>query len=64
MRCRRKTSGWRVMVFEHMEEKEAVKTAAIIEVNGYAFYMLLSKRPRTRVSRRYLKSSPMMRKGT
>lgn len=32
------------MVFEHLEEKEAVKTAAIIEVNGYAFYTLLSKK--------------------
>lgn len=30
------------MFFDHIEEKEAVKTAAIIEANGYKFYTLLS----------------------
>lgn len=29
-------------MFEHIEEKEAVKTAALIEVNGYRFYKLLA----------------------
>lgn len=32
------------MVFEHIEEKEAVKRAALIEVNGFRFYKLLSER--------------------
>ncbi|MBI2412427.1 MAG: ferritin family protein [Deltaproteobacteria bacterium] len=32
------------MTFEHMEEKEAVKRAALIEVNGYRFYHLLAER--------------------
>lgn len=31
-------------MFEHLEEKEAVKTAALIEVNGYRFYKLLAER--------------------
>lgn len=31
-------------MFEHLEEKEAVKTAALIEVNGYRFYKLLANR--------------------
>jgi rubrerythrin len=31
-------------MFEHLEEKEAVKTAALIEVNGYRFYKLLADR--------------------
>lgn len=31
-------------MFEHLEEKEAVKTAALIEVNGYRFYRLLAER--------------------
>lgn len=32
------------MVFENIEEKEAVKRAALIEVNGYRFYTLLADR--------------------
>lgn len=32
------------MVFEHLEEKEAVKRAALIENNGYRFYTLLAAR--------------------
>jgi rubrerythrin len=32
------------MAFEHIEEKEAVKKAALIEKNGRAFYTLLSKK--------------------
>ncbi|MFQ5735586.1 MAG: ferritin family protein [Thermodesulfobacteriota bacterium] len=32
------------MVFEHLEEKEAVKRAALIETNGYRFYTLLADR--------------------
>ena len=31
-------------MFEHMEEKEAVKIATRIEENGYAFYTLLAKK--------------------
>ena len=31
-------------MFEHLEEKEAVKTAALIEINGYRFYRLLADR--------------------
>lgn len=31
------------MLFDHIEEKEAVKTAALIEDNGYRFYTLLSE---------------------
>jgi rubrerythrin len=31
-------------MFEHIEEKEAVKTAALIEINGYMFYKLLADR--------------------
>ena len=31
-------------MFEHLEEKEAVKTAALIETNGYRFYKLLADR--------------------
>ena len=31
-------------MFEHMEEKEAVKTAALIEVNGYRFYKLMAEK--------------------
>jgi len=34
----------RLKMFEHLEEKEAVKTAALIEVNGYRFYRLLADR--------------------
>lgn len=30
------------MLFDHIEEKEAVKTAALIEQNGYRFYTLLA----------------------
>lgn len=30
------------MYFDHLEEKEAVKTAALIEENGYKFYTLLA----------------------
>ncbi len=44
------------MVFEHMEEKEAVKTAAIIELNGYAFYMLLSKKTENKGVKAVLKT--------
>lgn len=32
------------MTFEHLEEKEAVEVAALIEKNGFAFYSLLSDR--------------------
>ncbi len=32
------------MTFEKIEEKEAVKRAALIEVNGYRFYSLLAER--------------------
>lgn len=32
------------MVFEHIDEKEAVKRAALIEANGYRFYTLLAAR--------------------
>ncbi|MBI4949025.1 MAG: ferritin family protein [Deltaproteobacteria bacterium] len=32
------------MTFEHLEEKEAVKRAALIEVNGHRFYSLLAER--------------------
>ncbi len=32
------------MAFEHLEEKEAVIRAALIEVNGYRFYKLLADR--------------------
>ena len=31
-------------MFEHIEEKEAVKTAALLEVNGYRFYKLLAEK--------------------
>lgn len=31
-------------MFDHIEEKEAVKTAALIEVNGYRFYKLMAER--------------------
>ncbi len=31
-------------MFEHMEEKEAVKIATLIEKNGYAFYKHLAKK--------------------
>ncbi|KKR30325.1 MAG: hypothetical protein UT63_C0102G0004, partial [Candidatus Gottesmanbacteria bacterium GW2011_GWC2_39_8] len=30
------------MVFEHLEEKEAVEIAALIEKNGFAFYSILA----------------------
>lgn len=32
------------MLFEHMEEKEAVVKAARIEINGYRFYTLLAEK--------------------
>jgi len=32
------------MLFDHLEEKEAVKTAALIEQNGYNFYTYLAER--------------------
>jgi rubrerythrin len=32
------------MLFDHIEEKEAVKTAALIEQNGYDFYTFLAER--------------------
>ncbi|NOS35710.1 MAG: hypothetical protein GQ522_03635 [Deltaproteobacteria bacterium] len=31
-------------MFEHMEEKEAVKIATLIEKNGYAFYKYMAKK--------------------
>lgn len=31
-------------MFEHLEEKEAVKRAALIEINGYRFYTKLAER--------------------
>lgn len=32
------------MVFEHLEEKEAVEIAALIEKNGFAFYSILANK--------------------
>jgi rubrerythrin len=32
------------MTFEHLEEKEAVKKAALIEINGFKFYSLLAEK--------------------
>lgn len=32
------------MIFEHLEEKEAVETASLIERNGFAFYSILADR--------------------
>jgi len=32
------------VIFEHLEEKEAAKKAALIEVNGYRFYTMLAER--------------------
>ncbi len=32
------------MLFDHLEEKEAVKTAALIEQNGHRFYTFLAER--------------------
>lgn len=42
-------------MFEHIEEKEAVKTAALIEVNGYMFYKLLAEKTPNREARAILK---------
>jgi rubrerythrin len=39
-------TGGLIMPFEHIEEKEAVEKAALIEKNGRAFYTLLSKKTR------------------
>ncbi|MBI5643410.1 MAG: ferritin family protein [Deltaproteobacteria bacterium] len=36
------------MVFEHIDEKEAVKRAALIEINGFRFYNLLAERTESR----------------
>jgi rubrerythrin len=36
------------VVFEHLEEKEAVKIASLIEKNGYAFYTHLAERAEDR----------------
>ncbi|MEE9591452.1 MAG: ferritin family protein, partial [Thermodesulfobacteriota bacterium] len=36
------------MLFEHLEEKEAVKKASLIEKNGYAFYAHLAERAEDR----------------
>lgn len=43
------------MVFEHMEEKEAVEEAALIEKNGFKFYSLLSEKIKDQRIRRVLK---------
>src|SRR3972149_232310 len=43
-------------MFEHYEEKEAVKTAALIEVNGYRFYKLLSEKTDNREAKAILKN--------
>lgn len=42
-------------MFEHIEEKEAVKTAALIEVNGYRFYKLLAERTGNKEARAVFK---------
>ncbi|MCL4874620.1 ferritin family protein [bacterium] len=42
-------------MFEHIEEKEAVKTAALIEVNGYMFYKLLAEKTANREAKAILK---------
>jgi len=44
------------MPFEHLEEKEAVKKAAMIEVNGYKFYTILADRVKDDGVRDVLKS--------
>ncbi|MFQ5441493.1 MAG: ferritin family protein [Thermodesulfobacteriota bacterium] len=44
------------MSFERLEEKEAVKKAAMIEVNGYKFYTLLADRIKDDGAREVLKS--------
>ena len=43
------------MPFEHLEEKEAVKKAALIVTNGYRFYTLLANRVEKREVREVLK---------
>jgi len=42
-------------MFEHMEEKEAVKTAALLEVNGYRFYKLLAEKTENKEARTVFK---------
>ena len=32
------------MTFEHLEEKEAVEIASLIERNGFAFYSILAEK--------------------
>ncbi len=43
------------MVFEHFEEKEAVKKAAMIEENGVRFYTLLSEKTQDEAARAVFK---------
>ena len=43
------------MVFEHMEEKEAVEEAALFEKNGLKFYSLLSEKIKDQRIRKVLK---------
>lgn len=43
------------MTFEHLEEKEAVKKAALIEVNGYRFYTLLAERTESKKAKTVFK---------
>ncbi len=43
------------MVFEHFEEKEAVKKAAMIEENGVRFYTLLSEKTQDEETRAVFK---------
>lgn len=39
------------MLFDHIEEKEAVKRAALIEINGYRFYSLLAEKAENKEAR-------------
>lgn len=43
------------MVFDHLEEKEAVKRAALIEINGYRFYTLLAGKTENKEARAIFK---------
>ena len=43
------------MVFEHMEEKEAVEEAALFEKNGLKFYSLLFEKIKDQRIRKVLK---------
>ena len=42
-------------MFEHIEEKEAVKTAALLEVNGYRFYKLLAEKTENKQAKTVLR---------